>query len=239
LNQIQIQPEPSRTYSFIHFHSFLAFSRMVFARCVFDIPRGLAELLVGTVRFGFDRTARLEGSVETVLVGSLATLGTRGCIRLLLRGVTRSGEGESCGSAASRLEDNGKPSEDTFCEMFSRRWGPFLFPTAFEAFDEWTRPRDAFAGCPRLSVISVRLNSNWSKCNVYSSFGLHVLDIPILIQDTHYHRRLELELTSTWYVIGLNKYIQQQWNSKFSLIQRIGMFVEVCISRCWNKRGSS
>lgn len=105
----------------MHFHSFLAFSRMVFARCVFDIPRGLAELLVGTVRFGFDRTARLEGSVETVLVGSLATLGTRGCIRLLLRGIIRSGEGESCGSPASRLEDNGKPSEDTFCEMFSRR----------------------------------------------------------------------------------------------------------------------
>jgi hypothetical protein len=61
----------------------------------------------------------LEGCVEAVLVGSLATLGTGGFIRLLLRGVTQSGEG--CGSAASTPEDNGRPLEDTFFEMFSPR----------------------------------------------------------------------------------------------------------------------
>jgi hypothetical protein len=81
------------------------------------------ELLVvrlpATFRSGFDWTARLEGSVEAVLVGSLATLGIGGFIHLLLRGVTRSGEG--CGSAASTPEDNGRPPEDTFCEMFSPR----------------------------------------------------------------------------------------------------------------------
>jgi len=77
--------------------------------------------LLATFRSGFDRTARFEGSVEAVLAGSLATLETGGYIRLLLRGVTRSGGGEGCGSAASTPEDNDKPSEDTFCEMFSRR----------------------------------------------------------------------------------------------------------------------
>ena len=75
--------------------------------------------LLETFRSGFDRTARFEGPVEAVLAGSLATLGTGGCIRLLLRGVTRSSEG--CGFAAFTLGDNGKPLEDTFCEMFSRR----------------------------------------------------------------------------------------------------------------------
>ena len=77
------------------------------------MPWGFAELLVvrllATFRSGFDRTARLGGSVETVLVGSLATLGTGGCIRLLLRGVTRSGEG--CGSAASTPEESGRPPD--------------------------------------------------------------------------------------------------------------------------------
>ena len=72
-------------------------------------------------RSGFDRTARLEEFEDAVLVRSLDTLGTGGCIRLLLRGATRSGESEGCGFAASTPEDNGKPSEDTFCEMFSRR----------------------------------------------------------------------------------------------------------------------
>ena len=70
--------------------------------------------LLATFRSGFDRTARFEGSVEVVLDGSLATLETGGCIRLLLRGVTWLGGGEGCGS------DDGEPSEDTFCEMFSR-----------------------------------------------------------------------------------------------------------------------
>ena len=111
-------------------------------------------------RSGFDRTARLEGFEDAVLVRSLDTLGTGGCIRLLLRGVTRSGEGEGCGFAASTLEDNGKPLEDTFCEMLSRRWGPFLFPAAFETFDEWTGPRDAFVGCPSLWEAFLLLGSN-------------------------------------------------------------------------------
>jgi hypothetical protein len=70
-------------------------------------------LAVRLLATGFDRTARLEGFVDAVLVGSLDTVGTGGCIRLLLRGATRSGEGEGCGSAAS--------TEDTFCEVFSCR----------------------------------------------------------------------------------------------------------------------
>jgi hypothetical protein len=48
-------------------------------------------------------------------------LETGGYIRLLLYGVIRTGGGEGCGSAVSKLEDNGKLSEDTFCEMFSCR----------------------------------------------------------------------------------------------------------------------
>jgi hypothetical protein len=58
-----------RSVSILHY--FLAFSCVAFARCFFDMPRGFAALLVTTFRSGFDRTARLEGSVETVLVGSL------------------------------------------------------------------------------------------------------------------------------------------------------------------------
>jgi hypothetical protein len=75
----------------------------------------LVDRLLATFRSAFNRTARLVGSVEAVLARSLATLGTGGCIRLLLRGVIRSGEG--CGSATSTSEDRGKPSEDTFCEF--------------------------------------------------------------------------------------------------------------------------
>ncbi len=100
-------------------HISLAFPSVVFGDCLFDMPRGFAELLVdkllATFRFAFDRTARLVGFVEAVLARSLATLGTGGCIRLLLRGVIRSGEG--CGSAASTPEDRSKPSKDTFCEF--------------------------------------------------------------------------------------------------------------------------
>jgi hypothetical protein len=102
----------------------------------------------------------LEGFVDAVLIGSLDTVGIGGCIRLLLRGATRSVKGEGYGSTASTLEDNGKPSEDTFCKMFSRRWGPFLFPAAFETFDEWTGPRDAFAGCPYLWEAFLLLSNN-------------------------------------------------------------------------------
>ena len=96
--------------------------------------------MVATFRSGFDRTARFEGPVKAVLAGSLATLGTGNCIRLLLHGVTRSGE--DCGSATSTPEDNSKPSEDTFGEIFS----PFLLPAAFETFNEWTGPRDTLTG---------------------------------------------------------------------------------------------
>jgi hypothetical protein len=49
------------------------------------------------------------------------TLGAGGRIRLLLRGATRSGEGEGCGSAASTPKDNGKPPEDIFCVYYSSR----------------------------------------------------------------------------------------------------------------------
>jgi len=88
------------------------------------MPWGFAELLVvrllATFCSDFDRTARLEGLVNAVLVGSSDTLGTGGCICLLLRGVIWPGGGEGCGSAASTPEDNDKPSEDTFCEMLSR-----------------------------------------------------------------------------------------------------------------------
>lgn len=111
-------------------------------------PEAFAELLavrlLALFRSGFDGTACLEGLVDAVLVGSLdtslnlcllslllsrplricrngsnCTLGSGGCIRLLLRGVTRSGEGDGCGCTAT-LEDNGKPLEDTFWEMFCR-----------------------------------------------------------------------------------------------------------------------
>jgi hypothetical protein len=74
--------------------------------------------LLATFRSGFDRTVRFEGSVEAVLAGSIATLETGGYIRLLLRGVIRSGGGEGCGSAVSTPEDNGKPSEDMSYEIF-------------------------------------------------------------------------------------------------------------------------
>jgi hypothetical protein len=77
----------------------------------------LVVRLPATFRSSFDWTARLEGSVEAVLVGSLATLGIGGFIRLLLHGVTQSSEG--CGSAASTPEGNGRLLEDTFFEMFS------------------------------------------------------------------------------------------------------------------------
>ena len=63
----------------------------------------------------------MEGSVDAVLVGSSDTVGAGGFIRFLLRGATRSGEGGGCGSAAATPKDNSKPSEDAFCEMFSRR----------------------------------------------------------------------------------------------------------------------
>lgn len=68
---------------------------------------------------GFDRIARLEGSVEAVLVGCSAIIGIGGCIRLLLRRVTWSGEG--CGSAVSIPEDNSKLLEDIFfCNLEGR-----------------------------------------------------------------------------------------------------------------------
>ena len=114
------------------------------------MPRGFAELLVArlpaTFCSGFDRTARLEGFVEAVLVGFLAILGIGGFIRVLLRGVTRSGEG--CGSAASTPEGNGRSPEDTFCEMFNPRRDCFFFLASFDTFDEWTGPRHTFADCP-------------------------------------------------------------------------------------------
>ena len=79
------------------------------------------ELLVArlptTFHSSFDQTACLEGCVEAVLVGSLATLGIGGFIHLLLCRVTQSSEGY--GSTASTLEDNGRPLKDTFYEMFS------------------------------------------------------------------------------------------------------------------------
>ena len=70
---------------------------------------------------------------------------------MLLRGVTRSGGGEGCGSAVPTPKDNGKPSEGTFCEMFRRRGDlDFFLTAAFDTFDKWTGPRDALAGCPSL-----------------------------------------------------------------------------------------
>ena len=121
--------EGSVRYIIIHFP--LAFPRIVFAGYLFDTPWGFTELLVvrllATFRSGFARTTPLEGFVDAVLIRSLDTLGTGSYIRLLLHGAIRSGEGEGYGSTASTPEDNSKPSEDTFCEIFSRRWGPFSF----------------------------------------------------------------------------------------------------------------
>jgi hypothetical protein len=77
--------------------------------------------LLVTFGSGFDRTVRLEGFEDAVPVGSLDMLGTGGCIRLLLHGVIWSGEGEGCGSVASTPEDNSRPLEEAFCELFSRR----------------------------------------------------------------------------------------------------------------------
>jgi hypothetical protein len=68
----------------------------------------------------FGQTARFEGSVDAVSARSLAMLGIDGYIRLLLHGVTRPGGGKGYNSAASTLEDNGRPLEDIFYEMFSR-----------------------------------------------------------------------------------------------------------------------
>jgi len=114
--------------------------------CLFDTPCGFAGLVVvgllAIFRFSFDRTSRFEGFVDAVVVRSLDTLGTGYSIRLLLCGTARLGGGEGCGSTVSTPEDNGKIS------TFNRRWGPFLLPVAFENFDEWTGPRDAFVGCP-------------------------------------------------------------------------------------------
>jgi hypothetical protein len=98
-----------------------------------------------TFRTGFDRTARLEGSMETVLVGSLATLGT-GRIRLLLRGATRRGLRFCCIHTRRQCQA-------ILLQDVRRRRGPFLFPAAFETFDDWIEPRDALAtgcGCPSL-----------------------------------------------------------------------------------------
>jgi hypothetical protein len=141
-DKIHIYYKSSIWYLIVHI--FLAFPRVVFGRCLFNMPWGFAELLVDrlfvTFRSGFDWTARLVGSVEAILARSLAMLGTGCCICLLLRGVIWSGEG--CGSAASTPEDKGKPLEDTFCK-YNYLWGPgFFFPATFETFDEWTGLRD-------------------------------------------------------------------------------------------------
>ena len=68
-----------------------------------------------------DRTARREGPIETVLVGSLAAAGIGGCIRLLLRGATRSVEAETCGSPAPKPEDDGNLPDEPFWETLGCR----------------------------------------------------------------------------------------------------------------------
>lgn len=68
-------------------------------------------------RFGFGRTTRVLGSVQAVPVRSLATLGAvvgSFCFCAELRGL-------DWAAVLLTPEDNGKSSEDTFGEMFSRR----------------------------------------------------------------------------------------------------------------------
>ena len=76
--------------------------------------------MLAAFRSGFDRTARLEGFVDAVLIGALDTVGTGGYVRLLLRGATQLGEDNGSGSAISTPEDSSKLSEDTFCKVSNR-----------------------------------------------------------------------------------------------------------------------
>lgn len=71
--------------------------------------------LPAAFRFGLDWAISLSESVEAITVGSLATIGTGGCIRLLLREATRVGDG-----ALSTPEDASRPPEDPFSEMRGR-----------------------------------------------------------------------------------------------------------------------
>lgn len=146
---------------------FLIFPRVIVADFAFDTPSGFAGLLVvrllAPLRSVFDRSTRFERFVESVLAASFATTTETagGCISLLGSRVTRIAGGEGCGSVASTPDDNVKPSENTSGETSSRRrGGAFLFPAAFETFDEWAGPRDAFAGCPSIREPFVLLGSN-------------------------------------------------------------------------------
>lgn len=95
------------------------------------MPRGFAELLavrlLVVLLSGCDRTARLEGFADAVLVGSLDTLGIGGCIRLLLRGPAASSEDGGCGSAASITEDNSRHEKIPFLIGSVAAEAPFSF----------------------------------------------------------------------------------------------------------------
>lgn len=106
--------------------------------------------LPATFRLGLDRAIPLIESVEAIPVVLLGMPGSGVCIRWLLRGATRAGEGGTF--AESTADDNGKPPDDTLLEIRGRCWGAALFfPVAFDIFDGWAGPRDVFAtGCPSL-----------------------------------------------------------------------------------------
>jgi hypothetical protein len=97
-----------------------------------------------TFCLGLDRAILQSESVEAISVASLIMLGTGSCIRLLLRGATRAGEGGI--SIVSTADDNGRLPDDIVSEIRYGRLGAGLFfLLAFDIFDEWIGPRDTLA----------------------------------------------------------------------------------------------